>query len=95
MQVNVSFFLIFFFFPSYLILLHLTLFPTHDATHDANNHFKAAQGLDLIFFSVTDISPELAEPTSLIFMCGPEEASVSALAFPQGTLFTTVAGEND
>ena len=91
MQVNVSFFLIFFFFPSYLILLHLTLFPTHDA----NNHFKAAQGLDLIFFSVTDISPELAEPTSLIFMCGPEEASVSALAFPQGTLFTTVAGEND
>ena len=91
MQVNVSFFLTFFLFPSYLILLHLTLF----LTHDANNHFKAAQGLDLIFFSVTDISPELGEPTSLIFMCGPEEASVSALAFPQGTLFTTVAGEND
>jgi len=49
---------------------------------EAAKSVKAKNSLDLMFFAITNIDPTVAQPTSLVFIVGPEELAVAKAAFP-------------
>eukprot|EP00941_MAST-03F_sp_MAST-3F-sp1_P001791 g1791.t1 len=53
----------------------------------AMKEVKQEKGLDLMYFSITNIDPSVEKPYSVVVLSDPKAAEVAKKAFPHGTIF--------